>query len=317
VGDVKTVLRELNAMLKATPNGHSIEQRKPWWNEVNAWRTKHPMTYTQPRDAKIKPQYVIDRLYQLRDVYFPYVGMEDHTEGHPCRFGVWADGTFRWISDGDWERKIRYAHETLVGDVHCSNAALGLRPPHLIHGHRRRPGSGPARPQRGGRDHRFSCHHRLGHGHRFPLRRPGALLRAGKYRRLGNGGSEPRRGDGCVALQRGMARSLSETGDRGLQAQRACLRGSCKITTLGRRNPRKPGARRRIPDWLLEEDHSTQPTSPAGSSRAGDCNEPLAMLVKDGYRRPSRHRLRLLFMDAARCGCLSHLWQYAGNDLAA
>ena len=68
-----------------------------------------------------------DRLYQLRDVYFPYVGMEDHTEGHPCRFGVWADGTFRWISDGDWERKIRYAHETLVGDVHCSNAALGLR----------------------------------------------------------------------------------------------------------------------------------------------------------------------------------------------
>jgi len=29
VGDVKAVLRELNAMLKATPNGHSIEQRKP------------------------------------------------------------------------------------------------------------------------------------------------------------------------------------------------------------------------------------------------------------------------------------------------
>jgi oligosaccharide amylase len=68
-----------------------------------------------------------DSLYQLRDVYFPYVGMEDHTEGHPCRFGVWADGRFRWISDDDWDRKIRYAHETLVGDVHCSNAHLGLR----------------------------------------------------------------------------------------------------------------------------------------------------------------------------------------------
>ncbi|MEK6603109.1 MAG: biosynthetic-type acetolactate synthase large subunit, partial [Nitrospirota bacterium] len=76
VGDVKTVLRELNAMLKATPNGHSIEQRKPWWNEVNAWRTKHPMTYTQPGDAKIKPQYVIDRLYQLTKDREPIVATD-------------------------------------------------------------------------------------------------------------------------------------------------------------------------------------------------------------------------------------------------
>ncbi|MEK9172925.1 MAG: biosynthetic-type acetolactate synthase large subunit, partial [Nitrospirota bacterium] len=76
VGDVKTVLRELNAMLKATPNGHSIEQRKPWWNEVNAWRTKHPMGYTQPPDAKIKPQYVIDRLYQLTKDREPIVATD-------------------------------------------------------------------------------------------------------------------------------------------------------------------------------------------------------------------------------------------------
>ena len=76
VGDVKTVLRELNAMLKATPNGHSIEQRKPWWNEVNAWRTKHPMTYQQPPDAKIKPQYVIDRLYQLTKDREPIVATD-------------------------------------------------------------------------------------------------------------------------------------------------------------------------------------------------------------------------------------------------
>jgi len=76
VGDVKTVLRELNAQLKATPNGHSIEQRKPWWNEVNAWRTKHPMGYQQPPDAKIKPQYVIDRLYQLTKDREPIVATD-------------------------------------------------------------------------------------------------------------------------------------------------------------------------------------------------------------------------------------------------
>ncbi len=76
VGDVKTVLRELNAQLKATPNGHSIEQRKPWWNQVNEWRTTHPMGYKQPPDAKIKPQYVIDRLYQLTKDREPIVATD-------------------------------------------------------------------------------------------------------------------------------------------------------------------------------------------------------------------------------------------------
>src|SRR5580765_8190113 len=37
VGDVKAVLRELNAMLRATPNGNSIEQRKPWRNQIDEW----------------------------------------------------------------------------------------------------------------------------------------------------------------------------------------------------------------------------------------------------------------------------------------
>src|SRR5438876_6389841 len=76
VGDVKTVLRELNAMLKATPNGNSIEQRRPWWNQINEWRTKHPMGYVQPPDAKIKPQYVIDRLYQLTKDKDPIVATD-------------------------------------------------------------------------------------------------------------------------------------------------------------------------------------------------------------------------------------------------
>jgi acetolactate synthase-1/2/3 large subunit len=76
VGDVKAVLREMNAMLKATPNGHAIEQRKPWWKQVNEWRTKHPLTYVQPPDAAIKPQYVIDRLYQFTKDKNPIVATD-------------------------------------------------------------------------------------------------------------------------------------------------------------------------------------------------------------------------------------------------
>ena len=76
VGDVKSVLRELNALLKATSNGHAIEQRKPWWDQINAWKSQHPMTYEQPADGSIKPQYVIDRLYRLTKDYDPIVSTD-------------------------------------------------------------------------------------------------------------------------------------------------------------------------------------------------------------------------------------------------
>ena len=44
-----------------------------------------------------------DDKYQIRDIYFPHVGQENHTEGFPSRFGVWADavidGKHVWFMD--------------------------------------------------------------------------------------------------------------------------------------------------------------------------------------------------------------------------
>jgi GH15 family glucan-1,4-alpha-glucosidase len=68
-----------------------------------------------------------DSRYQLRDIYYPHVGQENHTVGAACRFGVWVDGKFSWVGGDDWECKIDYEHETLVGDTTLHNAALGLR----------------------------------------------------------------------------------------------------------------------------------------------------------------------------------------------
>lgn len=65
VGDCKRVLTELNNILRATVNGNQKEQRKPWWDQLNAWRQAHPLHYDQDPDGLIKPQFLIDRLYQL------------------------------------------------------------------------------------------------------------------------------------------------------------------------------------------------------------------------------------------------------------
>lgn len=67
-----------------------------------------------------------DEKYQIRDVYFPHVGQENHTEGFPFHFGVWVDKTFSWISDPDWSRKLKYLPDTLATDVHLVNDKLGV-----------------------------------------------------------------------------------------------------------------------------------------------------------------------------------------------
>lgn len=67
-----------------------------------------------------------DEKYQLRDIYFPHVGQENHTEGFPCRFGVWVDGKFAWVADDGWRRQLGYEPDTLVTNVKLSHDDLGV-----------------------------------------------------------------------------------------------------------------------------------------------------------------------------------------------
>lgn len=82
-----------------------------------------------PRDIPVGNGSLLvlfDDQYQIRDFYFPFVGKENHSEGHPFRFGVWIDGEFSWISQHDWTRSLRYKTETLVTDVRLTNARLEI-----------------------------------------------------------------------------------------------------------------------------------------------------------------------------------------------
>ena len=67
-----------------------------------------------------------DALYQIRDIYYPFVGHFNHTLGHVQHFGVWADGAFAWIWAPSWKRTLRYVSDTLVSDVMLVNEELGI-----------------------------------------------------------------------------------------------------------------------------------------------------------------------------------------------
>ncbi len=66
VGDVKSVLRQMNVVLHSR-NGNPTAmkaRRAPWLKQIATWRKEHPLTYKQ--DEKItKPQYVVEKLYEL------------------------------------------------------------------------------------------------------------------------------------------------------------------------------------------------------------------------------------------------------------
>jgi len=68
-----------------------------------------------------------DRFGQVRDFYFPYVGLEDHI-GHDYvhKIGVWVDGSISWLSDSGWGIKIDYQKETMASSIFASHGGLGV-----------------------------------------------------------------------------------------------------------------------------------------------------------------------------------------------
>lgn len=70
----------------------------------------------------------MNRQNLLEDLYFPYVGMEDHIDfQHWHRVGVYVDGKFSWLNDGHWEHETNYMPETLVTNSQSKSPEFMLR----------------------------------------------------------------------------------------------------------------------------------------------------------------------------------------------
>ncbi len=63
VGDCKSTLDHLNNLIKNEDFGDISQKRKGWFDKINEWKSTRPLAYTQ--SDIIKPQYVIEKLYEL------------------------------------------------------------------------------------------------------------------------------------------------------------------------------------------------------------------------------------------------------------
>ena len=82
-----------------------------------------------PRDIPVGNGNLLvtfDHHYQIRDLYFPHVGQENHNQDAVCRFGVWCDGWFSWMGP-EWEIRLDYEPETLVTQVTCLHKGLEVQ----------------------------------------------------------------------------------------------------------------------------------------------------------------------------------------------
>ena len=65
VGDVKNVLSDMLAVL--TENNAKLDQAalNDWWAQINEWRKRHGLRYEKDDSHGMKPQHVVERLYEL------------------------------------------------------------------------------------------------------------------------------------------------------------------------------------------------------------------------------------------------------------
>src|SRR5215218_6110714 len=88
-----------------------------------------------PRDIPVgngRLLVTFDDRYQVRDIYFPHVGQENHAGAGPCRFGVHSDvpghnrSQLFWSSDPAWTIRQRYLRDTLTTSVSLDHRELKI-----------------------------------------------------------------------------------------------------------------------------------------------------------------------------------------------
>jgi acetolactate synthase-1/2/3 large subunit len=97
VGDARNVLPRLTAEYRAqSPDPGRLEE---WWSRIRTWQERHPLTYSDSSNAEIKPQYMIQALYEATGgdaIVTSDVGQHQMWAAQYYHFA----GPRRWINSG-------------------------------------------------------------------------------------------------------------------------------------------------------------------------------------------------------------------------
>ena len=100
VGEVKDVLRALIEAIKDTDQRMPEADLQAWWNTIEGWRGQHCLAYDRSNTEVIKPQMVVETLWEMTrddDVYITSdVGQHQMWAAQYYRF----DQPRRWINSG-------------------------------------------------------------------------------------------------------------------------------------------------------------------------------------------------------------------------
>jgi len=98
VGNLKEVLQEMTAQLKAAGPRKNGEKVAAWWEQINEWRKKDCLKYDEASQI-VKPQYVVQKLWEL-------TGGDAFITSDVGQHQMWAaqfykfDKPRRWINSG-------------------------------------------------------------------------------------------------------------------------------------------------------------------------------------------------------------------------
>ncbi|QNN58912.1 acetolactate synthase 3 catalytic subunit [Diaphorobacter ruginosibacter] len=100
VGDVKDVLTELINMINETTTRADAGALAQWWKQIETWRGRDCLAYDRDNTSVIKPQYVVETLWNMTkdaDTYITSdVGQHQMWAAQYYRF----DEPRRWINSG-------------------------------------------------------------------------------------------------------------------------------------------------------------------------------------------------------------------------
>ncbi len=97
VGDAKNILQRLVTEYRAL--GVDSARLSEWWERIERWRAQHPLRYDDSPDNEIKPQYLIEALYEA-------TGGEAIVSSDVGQHQMWTAQYFhfdkprRWINSG-------------------------------------------------------------------------------------------------------------------------------------------------------------------------------------------------------------------------